>query len=95
MNKVLRIGLVVLSVILIGAILFGTWFYTTIPDPPSLPSNFAIEDTTNVELNKFRVELIQMQWVDEAVREQIQEAIRESGTEGIANVIHLKRLSFL
>ena len=54
--------------------------HTTIPEPPTPPPNIAIEDTTNVELNEIRGELLQTQWVDQAVREQIQEAIRENGT---------------
>lgn len=96
MNKVLRVGLVIIGVIAIGAVFFSTWFYTTIPDPPTPPTNLALDgDTTNIELNATRVELLRMQWVDQAVRKQIQEAIRESGTEGIANVLHLLKLSIL
>jgi hypothetical protein len=88
MKKVLRVGLVIVGVIVIGAIFFGIWFYTTIPDTPSPPTSFALEDTTNVELNATRAEL-------QIVREQIQEAIRENGTEGIDNVLHLLKLSIL
>lgn len=81
----------------VGAILLGTWFYITIPEPPTPPADLVTKDSDRspVALPAVRAELLQMRWVDQAVRARVMEAIRGGGTEGLGNVLRLMRLSFL
>jgi len=97
MKKAMRVGATVIAVMAVGAVLLGTWFYTTIPAPPSPPPDLAadVRARSHVELPAVRAELLRIYWVDQAVRKQVQEAIRGGGTEGIAQGLRLLRISYL
>lgn len=97
MEKVWRIAAVIVAVLVVGVVVLGSWFYTTIPEPPSPPANLIEKDSakTSVELPEVRDELLRMRWVDQAVRERVRDSLLVRGTEGIGNALRALRLSYL
>jgi hypothetical protein len=97
MKKVFRIVAAIAAVLIIGVVLLGGWFYTTIPEAPSPPADLAQTDSAQarVELPEVRDELLRMRWVDQTVREQGAELFRSGDMEGVGNLLEALRYYFL
>ena len=94
MKYILRIGASVVAMLVAGAVLLGSWFYTTIPEPPSPPPNLVEEDST-VEFPAVRNELLRMRWVDQTVRKQATDSLFAGKTDATVDLLGALRYFYL
>jgi hypothetical protein len=97
MHTLKRAGLVVLVGGGGGLLLLLAWFYATVPEPPTPPSDLAARTPadTAVELPDVRAELLRMKWVDQQIRRRFADSLRAGRVDGLSGLVRALRYSVL
>lgn len=81
MSTLLKTSVMTIAALLAGLLIFGGWFYSTIPKAPTPPDAIgAGEAAEPVDHPDIRRELVRRGWVDQTLREEMSDALPQTGT---------------